>query len=369
MEQVKFIEFEKTTPGVHRLRGFIQNESTFVSVEEDKEQLVPDQEFRLLYIYFKEMGTEPLLTSKEEGEISAKIKKCDARAKEIKAVLDGLSKGRNGKSKRISEQNCNGKVFSRRVQRLKTLMDAYSGRVKELRNKFVKANLRLVVSISKRYMGRGVPLPDLIQEGNMGLMKAVEKFDHTKGSKFSTYAVHWILQAILRALFEQTRTIRVPVYLLERSMRVRRISSKFHQETGRKPTLEEIAQKSGIPVGAVKQILEIRDDIAYLDSPILKGGETTLLELIPDKELPASDVVMAKEALTQRITEALTLLTPKEQEIVKMRFGIGCEIEYTLDGIGRRFSLTRERIRQIEEEAFKKLARSKLREALRSFLE
>ncbi|MGE5443775.1 MAG: sigma-70 family RNA polymerase sigma factor [Ignavibacteriales bacterium] len=369
MEQIKSIELEKTTPGVHELRDFAQNEDAFVSTEDEKEQLVPDQEFRLLYVYFKKLGTESLLTPKEEVEISAKIKKYDARAKELKAVLDGFSNGRNGKSKRVSEQNGNGKALSKRVQRLKTLMNVYSERARELKNKFVKANLRLVVDIARRYMGRGVPLPDLIQEGNMGLMKAVEKFDHTKGSKFSTYAVHWILQAILRALFEQTRTIKVPVYLLEQSIRVRRISSKFHQEMGRKPTPEEIAEKSEIPIKVVKQILEIRDDIAYLDSPILKGGETTLLELIPDKELPASDVVMAKEALTKRMTEALTLLTPREQEIVKMRFGIGCEIEYTLDGIGRHFSLTRERIRQIEEEAFKKLARSKLREALRSFLE
>lgn len=254
MEQVKSIEFEKTTPGVNELRGFIQNESTFASAENDKEQLVPDQEFRLLYIYFKELRTESLLTPKEEVEISARIRKYDARAREIKAVLDGFSKGRTRKSKRVSDQNSNRGALSRRVQRLKTLMNAYSERARELKHKFVKANLRLVVDIAKKYMGRGVPLPDLIQEGNIGLMKAVEKFDHTKGSKFSTYAVHWILQGILRALFEQTRTIRVPVYLLERSIRVRRISSKFHQEMGRKPTPEEIAQRSEIPIGVVKHI-------------------------------------------------------------------------------------------------------------------
>lgn len=367
-EQVTSVELEKTTAGVPELRDIVQNEDAFVYTEDEKEKLVPDHQFRLINAYYKDVRTEPLLTSKEEVEISVKINKYCKRAKEIKAALDGFSNGRSWISN-TSEHNGNGKAVPRRVQRLKALMNAYPGREKELKNSFVKANLRLVVSVARKYTGRGLPLADLIQEGNMGLIKAVERFDHTKGYKFSTYAVHWILQAILRALMEQTRTIKVPVYLLEQSVRLRRISSKFHQEVGRKPMPEEIAEKSEIPIGVVKRLLEIRNDIAYLDSPILKWEETTLLELIPDKELPASDAVMAKEALAQRMTEALTLLTPREQEMVKMRFGIGYETEYTLDGVGKHFSLSRERIRQIEKRAFRKVARSRLGGALKSFIE
>jgi RNA polymerase sigma factor (sigma-70 family) len=367
MEQIEPIELEKATAGVPELKDIAQNEDAFVSTEDEKEQLVPDQQFRLIHAYFKEIRTEPLLTSKGEVEISVKIKKYSKRAKEIKAALDGFSNGRTWISESL-EQNGNGKAISKHVEGLKTLMNAYSEKAQELKNRFVKANLRLVVSIARRYTGRGLPLADLIQEGNMGLMKAVEKFDHTKGCKFSTYAVRWILQAILRALMGQTRTIKVPVYLLEQSIKVRRINSKFH-EIGVKSIPEEIAENSGIPIGVVKRILETRDDIAYLDSPILKGSKTTLLELMPDEESPVSDAVMAKEALAQIMTEALTLLTPREQKIVRMRFGIGYETEYTLDGVGKCFSLSRERIRQIEEGAFKKLARSRLRGALRSFLE
>jgi RNA polymerase sigma factor (sigma-70 family) len=367
-EQITSVELEKTTAGVPELRNIVQNEDAFVSTEDEQEQPVPDQQFRLINAYYTDVRTEPLLTSKEEVEISVKINKYCKRAKEIKAALDGFSNGRAWISK-TSEHNGNGKALSRRVQRLKALMNAYPGREKGLKNSFVKANLRLVVSVARKYTGRGLPLADLIQEGNIGLIKAVERFDHTKGYKFSTYAVHWILQAILRALMEQTRTIKVPVYLLEQSVKLHRISSKFHHEVGRTPVPEEIAEKSKIPIGVVKQILEIRNEIAYLDSPIIKGSKTTLLELIPDKELPASDAVIAKEALAQRMTEALALLTSREQEMVKMRFGIGYETEYTLDGVGKHFRLSRERIRQIEEGAFKKLARSRLRGALGSFLE
>ena len=397
--EIKDIEFEGATPGVNDLGEFVQEDGETLmpldieddpilnmvesgaelepkeldSTEDEEDQWVPDEQFRLLYVYFKDMGAESLLTSKEEIEVSAKIKKCEAKAKEIRAILDRLSKERNEKGKRASgkngHQNGNGKSLSKRINRLNAYMRAYSERAKELRERFVKANLRLVVSIAKRYMGRGLPLPDLIQEGNVGLMRAVERFDHTKGYKFSTYASWWIHQAISRALLDQTRTIRVPVYVLEQASKVHRISSMLHKETGRKPLPEEISQKSGISVEGVKRILESTSDVVHLDSPILDGEKATLLDFIPDEGSPAPDSVMAKDMLIKRIKEALLTLTPRENEIVKMRFGIDQDTTYTLDEIGRKFDLTRERIRQIEKRALEKLALSDLGEILRSFLE
>lgn len=393
--KIRNIEFEGAISGVNELGEFIQgNEEAFVplkignnlildmiksgaelepreleSTEDEGKRWVQHEQFRLLYVYFKDMSSESLLTPKEEVEISAKIKKCEAMAKETKALIDKLSKVRETKSKRNRHKNGNGKSISKRVERLSSFMKAYSEKAKQLRDRFIKANLRLVVSIAKKYMGRGLPLSDLIQEGNVGLMRAVEKFDYTKGYKFSTYSSWWIHQAISRALLDQTRTIRVPVYVGEKEGKIHRISSMLHKEKGRKPMPGEIAEKVGIPIESVKWILEAEKNIVHLDSPILYEEKTTLLEFVPDNGSPASDSVMAKVALTQRIRETLSLLTPREEEIIRMRFGIGQETPHTLDEIGRKFSVTRERIRQIEKEALRKLRNSEMGDVLRGFLE
>lgn len=385
--EIRNLDFEETISEINELGKFIQEkeilashdiedslmidmeepesdfESTELQSKEDiKDLWTSEEQFRLLNTYFKEIGSEPLLSKDEEIELSEKIKKYEARAREIKTLLSKLSKDgigkRNGKEKKL-----------KRIKRLNALIKAYSEKAKGLKERFMKANLRLVISMTRKYMGRGLPLADLIQEGNIGLTKAIEGFDHTKGYKFSTYAVHWILQSIIRALHEQKRTIKVPVYVLEKANRVNRISSMLRKEMGREPTPEEIAEKSENHVGVVKRILESRSDVARLDTPIISGEKITLLELIPDRELAAPDTIIVNEELTQRMMKALTLLTPREQEIIKMRFGIGYETEYTLDEIGKHFSLTRERIRQIEKEGFKKLATSEMGEELMSFLE
>lgn len=395
--KIRNIEFEGAISGVNELGEFIQdNEEAFVplkignnlildmiksgaelepreleSTEDEGKRWVQHEQFRLLYVYFKDMSSESLLTPKEEVEISAKIKKCEAMAKETKALIDKLSKVREtkSKSKRNRHKNGNGKSISKRVERLSSFMKAYSEKAKQLRDRFIKANLRLVVSIAKKYMSRGLPLSDLIQEGNVGLMRGVEKFDHTKGYRFSTYASWWIHQAVSRALLEQTRTIRVPVYVGEKEGKIHRISSMLHKELGRKPTPEEVAERVGICVEGVKWILEAENDVVHLNSPILYEEKKTLLEFVPDNGSPASDSVMAKVALTQRIRETLSLLTPREEEIIRMRFGIGQETPHTLDEIGRKFSVTRERIRQIEKEALRKLRNSEMGDMLRGFLE
>ena len=338
----------------------------------DEEEWTPDEQFRLLYVYFKDMAIESLLTAKEEVEVSAQIKKCEAKAFELTVNVDKLNKKRESLIKRNKNGNVKNRIsekdLTKRMDCLRVFIRVFSERAVDLKERFVKANLRLVVSISKRYMGRGLPLTDLIQEGNVGLMRAVERFDHTKGYKFSTYASWWIHQAISRALLDQTRTIRVPVYVLEQASKVFRISSLLHKEMGRKPLPDEVAEVAGISVEGVKRILESTNDAARLDTPILDGEKTTLLDFISDDKSPAPDSVMATTALTHEIRGALNVLTPREEEIIRLRFGIDQDSTYTLDEIGRRFDLTRERIRQIEKRALEKLAASDMGDVLRSFL-
>ena len=347
-------------------------EANKVPETNEEEEWTPDEQFRLLYVYFKDMAIESLLTAKEEVEVSAQIKKCEAKSIELTVSVDKLNKRRESLIKRNKNANVNSRVskedLARRIESLGAFIRVFSTRAAELKERFVKANLRLVVSISKRYMGRGLPLTDLIQEGNVGLMRAVERFDHTKGYKFSTYASWWIHQAISRALLDQTRTIRVPVYVLEQASKVYRISSLLHKEMGRKPLPAEVAEVAGISVEGVKRILESTNDAARLDTPILDGEKTTLLDFISDDSSPAPDSVMANTALTHEIRDALNVLTPREEEIIRLRFGIDQESTYTLDEIGRRFDLTRERIRQIEKRALEKLAASDMGDVLRSFL-
>lgn len=348
--------------------GFELDDST--STDDQEEEWTPDEQFRLLYVYFKDMAVESLLTAKEEIEVSAQIKKCEAKAKEFAIVIEKLAKNkeRSTSRKKTDDSNISQAELTKRIDSLMAFIKVYTDRALELKERFVKANLRLVVSISKRYMGRGLPLTDLIQEGNVGLMRAVERFDHTKGYKFSTYASWWIHQAISRALLDQTRTIRVPVYVLEQASKVYRISSMLHKEMGRKPLPDEVAEVAGISVEGVKRILESTNDAARLDTPILDGEKTTLLDFISDDNSPAPDSVMASTALTHEIRDALNVLTPREEEIIRLRFGIDQDSTYTLDEIGRRFDLTRERIRQIEKRALEKLATSEMGEILRSFL-
>jgi RNA polymerase primary sigma factor len=342
-----------------------ESESTEI---QDDEPEVPDESLRLLYAYFKDMAVEPLFNAKKEIEVAAKIKKCESKASEIGHILNKAIRVKENRSIRNGYRNSRERKLSEQIEKLSALKRAYSEKAKELKDRFVKANLRLVVSIANKYRGRELPLSDLIQEGNSGLMKAVDRFDHTKGYKFSTYASWWIHQAVFRALQEQTRTIKVPVYLLEQSNKVFRISSMLYKKMGRKPTPEEIAKKLGISTKVVNSILKAQNDATSLDSPILDGEKATLLDFIVDEDSPTPDSVMADTALAERLREAISLLTAREEEIIRMRFGIDQETTNTLDEIGKKFNLTRERIRQIEKGALKKLAKSEMEEVLKSFL-
>jgi len=387
--ETKYKEFDGTV-AVNDFEDFVQEEEvsslkfkdTYISEESDssydtvntktksKSDDTPDEQLRLLYVYFKDMSVEPLFTAQEEVEISAKIKKCESMSRELLVLVDKLGKKTAVKVKLNGSANQkNGNVnIPKRIKSLNAFIRAYTENAKKLKQRFVKANLRLVITISRKYMGRGLPLSDLIQEGNMGLMRAVERFDHRKGFKFSTYASWWIHQAILRALQGQTRTIKVPVYLLEQANRVYKVNAVLAKNLGRKPTPSEISSKSGISVEVVKRILRSTKDAISLDTPILDGEKTTLLDSIADTETVIPDSLVAKSDLTGKLREALTMLNPREEEILRLRFGIDQQSTYTLDEIGKRFNLTRERIRQIEKAALGKLANSDIKEHLESFL-
>lgn len=310
-----------------------------------------DNQYRLLNNYFKDIASEPLLNVREEIEIPAKIKKCETKVEEIISLLQSITE-QTDRQKDIEILNA-----SRR---------AYTEKAKELKKRFANANLRLVISIAKRYLNHGLPFLDLIQEGNIGLMRAIDRFDYTKGYRFSTYASWWIYQSITRAILVHKGVVRVPVYLLEVTSRVYRSRAILIKEKGSSPTPKEIADHSGVSVKYVKRIMKITNDSVSLDCPI-DGEKRTMYDFIENEDSASPDCLIVEKELKQSIRNSLSLLTDKEEEVLRMRFGIDREDTVTLDDIGKKFKLTRERIRQIEKKALRKLSVSKMRKTLRNF--
>jgi RNA polymerase primary sigma factor len=237
----------------------------------------------------------------------------------------------------------------------------------QAKKELVAANLRLVVSIAKKYFHSGLQFLDLIQEGNMGLMKAVDKFEYRRGFKFGTYATWWIRQAIQRAIADQARTIRIPVHMIEIINKLSRVSRQFVQEIGREPTNEEIAKKMKMPVSKVRKIIKIAQQPISLETPIGEEGDSRLSDFIEDKVMPSPLDVVIHITLQEKIEEALKSLTDREAKILKMRFGLGGGSEHTLEEVGQQFKVTRERIRQIEDKALRKLKHSSRSKKLESF--
>ena len=267
--------------------------------------------------YLKEIGRVPLLSAEEEVELAIRMSEGDVAAK-----------------KRLSE-----------------------------------ANLRLVVSIAKRYVGRGMQFLDLIQEGNLGLIKAVEKFDHTKGFKFSTYATWWIRQAITRAIADQARTIRIPVHMVETINKVKKVNSQLLHENGHEPTNEQIAEKLEMPVEKVREIMRVAQEPVSLETPIGEEEDSHLGDFIPDEDAPAPSDVASHTMLKEQLAEVLSTLTPREEKVLRLRFGLEDGRSRTLEEVGKEFNVTRERIRQIEAKALRKLRHPSRSKKLKDFLE
>ena len=292
-------------------------------------------------MYLKEIGKVPLLSAEEEIEL-AKNMEAGAVAKEKIAILK--SREENATEEELAE-------IKEEIKNLQKDLDAGD----EAKKRLAEANLRLVVSIAKRYVGRGMLFLDLIQEGNLGLIKAVEKFDYRKGYKFSTYATWWIRQAITRAIADQARTIRIPVHMVETINKLIRVSRRLLQELGREPSPEEIAAEMNMPVERVREILKISQEPVSLETPIGEEEDSHLGDFIQDDNVPVPADAAAFTLLKEQLEEVLGTLTEREQKVLTLRFGLEDGRARTLEEVGKEFNVTRERIRQIEAKALRKL--------------
>lgn len=306
-------------------------------------------------MYLKEIGKVPLLSADEEIEYAGKIEDGAAAAEKLKDI-EKMLESAEGEEKEALEKEKKELGY--------VIADGDAAK-----QKLAEANLRLVVSIAKRYVGRGMLFLDLIQEGNLGLIKAVEKFDYRKGYKFSTYATWWIRQAITRAIADQARTIRIPVHMVETINKLIRVSRQLLQELGREPTPEEISEEMNMPVERVREILKISQEPVSLETPIGEEEDSHLGDFIQDDNVPVPADAAAFTLLKEQLQEVLGTLTEREQKVLTLRFGLEDGRARTLEEVGREFNVTRERIRQIEAKALRKLRHPSRSRKLKDYLE
>ncbi len=297
-------------------------------------------------LYFRQMAQEPLLTANDEISLARRIE----LGKKAQERLDRPSTYENYSEAWI----------------LKMEQVVWDGQA--AREHLGRANTRLVVSIAKRYMGQGLPFPDLIQEGNVGLMRAVDKYDYKRGNRFSTYATWWIRQAITRALAQKTRTIRIPLHMTERIRQMYRTAQSLEQSMGRRPTPEEIADVMDIPADAIRGMMDASQHAIALERPVGEDGDSEFGDFIEDQDSPSPVDAATQHLLEETIEEVLSELTPRQSHILRLRFGLGGGEPHTLEEIANKFGLSRERIRQLEKEALRRLRHPRLAHNLRDYL-
>ena len=296
-------------------------------------------------LYFRQMAQEPLLSAADEIDLAKRIER-------------GRQAG----------ERLNMPDITTKSERWQHHMDNLMRDGQLSREHLGRANTRLVVSIAKRYMGQGLPFPDLIQEGNVGLMRAVDKYDYRRGNRFSTYATWWIRQAITRALAQKTRTIRIPLHMTERIRQMYRIAQNIEQEMGRRPTPEEIADEMDLPIDTVRGMMDASQHAIALERPVGEDGDSEFGDFIEDQDTPSPVDSATQHLLQETIEEVLSELTPRQSHILRLRFGLGGGEPHTLEEIANKFGLSRERIRQLEKEALRRLRHPRLAHNLRDYL-
>ncbi|MFN8373543.1 MAG: sigma-70 family RNA polymerase sigma factor [Anaerolineae bacterium] len=297
-------------------------------------------------LYFRQMAQEPLLTAQEEIELAKRIE---------------IGKKARERLNRMLADEKRSETWHTHM--LKIVTDGQAAR-----EHLGRANTRLVVSIAKRYMGQGLPFPDLIQEGNVGLMRAVDKYDYKRGNRFSTYATWWIRQAITRALAQKTRTIRIPLHMTERIRQMYRTAQSLEQNLGRRPTPEEIAGEMELPADSVRSMMDASQHAIALERPVGDDGDSEFGDFIEDQDSPSPVDAATQHLLEETIEEVLSELTPRQSHILRLRFGLGGGEPHTLEEIANKFGLSRERIRQLEKEALRRLRHPRLAHNLRDYL-
>lgn len=394
---IEIVTLEEKTGEKRTLSGEVwkQPEGVEGESEVDKAVAIPDDEphdgEETTTTYLREMGRFDLLTPEEEAKYSKTIRQgFDSIIEAIRTDSSGVNElnllrtrialwEKRDPTLKPKKQQLNFMRYSvssaakkypdsQELIQLQTKMEAYSRSIEVAKDCMIRANLRLVVSIAKRYMHQGLTLADLIQEGNLGLMRAVFRFDYTKGNKFSTYASWWIRQAITRAILDKTRTIRLPVHFLELRSQFFKAFYALYKELGREPTPLEISKTTDLPMDKILAILEASREPISLETPV-GDDDSTLGDFLPNQESQSPYEAVQTRELAGRVTEILSTLSDREEKIIRLRFGIGEKAEYTLEEIGKRFNVSRERIRQIEKKALNRLRHSSRRDKLKFFLD